>query len=137
MSELARKSLKKMQKRNVSPYVELTLQSEVGKPQRVLFRVMSVNEEELLTKELGKWEGSVEFTRNIGRAWVFSRHRLYDEAAAEYESALADSPESVHLLRATIRAYCRAGNKIRAEELAKRLPASQLLTDNCTLVPTR
>jgi hypothetical protein len=133
-SELARKSLRKIQKRSVSRYIEFTLAPTVGKTQRTLFRVMSVNEEELLAKELSTWDGNVEFTRIIGRAWVFSRYRLYDEAAAEYESALIDSPESADLLETTIRAYCRAGNRIRAEELAKRLPTGHLLSNDCTLL---
>lgn len=130
-SEPARKSLRKIQKKNMSRYIEFTLMS--SKAHRVLFRVMSLDEEQLLSRELRKWEGMVEFTRNIGRAYTFSRYRLYDEAAAEYESALADSPESIDLLRMTIRANCRAGNKIRAEELAKRLPTNQVLSDQCVL----
>lgn len=134
-SEPARKSLRKIQKRNMSRYIELTLVS--NKAQRIVFRVMSLDEEQLLARDLKKWEGMVEFTRHIGRAYTFSHYRLYDEAAAEYESALTDSPESVDLLRATISANCRAGNKTRAEELAKRLPANQVLSPDCMLVSTK
>ena len=135
-SEIARKSLRKIQKRSVSRYVEFVLVPEIGKPQRVLFRVISLEEEEALAKELTKWDSLSGFVRNMHRAYNFSRRRLYDEAAGEYESALADSPESPDLLQATIRAYCRAGNRIRAEELAKRLSPGQVLL-NCTLVPTK
>jgi hypothetical protein len=134
-SELARKLLRNIQKKNMSRYIELTLVS--NKPQRIVFRVMSLDEEQLVARELKKWEGMVDFTRHIGRAYTFSRYRLYDEAAAEYESALADSPESVDLLRAAISGNCRAGNKSRAEELAKRLPPNLILSADCILVSAK
>jgi hypothetical protein len=61
--------------------------------------------------------------RYIGRAYSFSRYKLYSESAAEYEAALLLAPESHDLLVATMNAYRSTGNLSRINELKRLLPS--------------
>ena len=135
VSEKAQRLVKKVQKENYYVDVEFSLTPQGGRLHQILFRVMSSREESSLLSELSRWDEISDFTRNMGRAYAFSRRQLYDEAAAEFEASLTDAPESLDLLRAAIKAYCLAGNKSRAEELARRLPPGYLApNESCVAV---
>jgi hypothetical protein len=136
--EKARGALKNIQKKTPGAEIEFTLTSQNHRPYSITFRVLSGADEKALTGELARWGQATDFMRNMGRADAYTRRQLYDEAAAEYEQALKDSPDSLDLLRATIRAYCQAGNKSHAQELAKRLPPGYLSPrENCLSAPPK
>jgi hypothetical protein len=103
--------------------MSLTMSGPCAGEQNVTFEVLSGEEEAQLNEELRGWTSyadQVIFAR-IGRASVFAAHRLYAEAAGEYETALREAPESRDLLARTISAHARAGDTRRMKELQDRL----------------
>lgn len=61
--------------------------------------------------------------RTIRRGYELEQLRLYNDQAEEYERALAATPGSESLRRAAVEAHDRTGNVVRAQELARSLPA--------------
>jgi hypothetical protein len=94
-------------------------------PFEVRFSLLSVKEEEVLDAELGQWNGSPggEAFLHLRRAYTFGRFRMFSDEADEYDAALRASPRSTTLLKAALSANVRAGNRVRADEIQKLLPA--------------
>ena len=78
-----------------------------------------------MQKELAQTNDEQEVFRHIARAEIYSRYKLYLEAANEYEEALKLSPESIDLLNATASAQDRAGNFKRRDEIDEQLKAKK------------
>lgn len=94
-----------------------------GKKILVSFSLISEAGEQSLKKDLSFWDAEpVPFIAHVGRASVFTRARMFADAAEEYEEALKGAPESRDVLISTIAAHQRTGNIDRANELMKRLP---------------
>jgi hypothetical protein len=103
----------------------LTLQIDdsCGGENRVSFLLLSVKSEQSLERDLSSWgKEAGTLLQHLGRASVYSRYGVFQQAADEYESALRAAPESRHLLVRTIKAHRQTGNFLRARELEKRLP---------------
>ena len=90
----------------------------------VNFSLLSADDERSLDAELAFWDKQTgTFVPHIGRASVFSRYRMFPQAAREYEAALKEAPRSLHLLTRAIAAEREVGNLSRVQELKKRLAA--------------
>lgn len=89
------------------------------------FQLFSLKDEENLQKELAQNNNEQGVFRYIVRAEIYSRSKLYLEAANEYEEALKLSPESIDLLNATASAQDRAGNFKRRDEIDEQLKAKK------------
>ena len=101
----------------------LRLKDSCGNEDHLTFTLVSVADEKSLKEELAFWDHEPEkLIAHIGRASVFSRYRMFPQAAEEYEAALAAAPKSHDLLLRTISAHRRTGNRARAERLERRLP---------------
>lgn len=102
----------------------LTLTDQAGNQTSVSFLLLSPPEESELQQELAKWDGNPDaFFGHIGRACAFERHHLFHEAAAEFEAALQEAPESNNVLERAINAHKLAGEASRAQALEKHLRA--------------
>jgi hypothetical protein len=90
------------------------------------FSLLSVKEEADVRNELAAWETEGDsFIRYLGRIYTFNSHKMYNEAAYEYDSALEKLPNarrSPDLLLAAIDAQSRVGNSNREKELVQLLP---------------
>jgi hypothetical protein len=102
----------------------LTLSDQAGNPTNVSFLLLSPPEESELQQELAKWDSNPDaFFGHIGRGCAFERHHLFHEAAAEFEAALPDTPESNNVLERAINAHKLAGEASQAQALEKLLRA--------------
>lgn len=103
----------------------LTLTSKKQAPTQVAFWVLSKQAEQRVEEHLKQWneEESDPLLRVVARAHTLNNALLYDEAAEEYETALALAPKSETLLRAAIEANLRTGNVTRAHEFREKLTA--------------
>jgi hypothetical protein len=108
-----------------SLHLRLRITDSHGAVTEVPFSLLSPRDEAEMERELKPWdrEPAEALMRHMGRASVFRRHRLYDEAAAEYDAALQTAPESRDLLDAAIQAHHHTGNRNREEELQRQLQA--------------
>ena len=90
--------------------------------EEVHFSLLTGTQEQELNTQLDFWEKQTDgLTLRLGRAYSFSRHKLFAEAAEEYESALSSAPESRYLLEDAIQANRLAGRASRVKELQSRL----------------
>ena len=64
----------------------------------------------------------------LGRGYSYTRHKLFAEAAEEYESALSSASESRYLLEDAIQANRLAGRMSRVKELQARMASSPKAT---------
>ncbi|MGV3722162.1 MAG: hypothetical protein ACO1SX_14725 [Actinomycetota bacterium] len=101
--------------------LELLLSSPDGASQSVRFTLLPARETPALLAELAGFEKGPGLLPRIGRAQCLIQRRLYNEAADEYEGALAQAPESRALLEKTLQIQRLIGNLPRAEELEQRL----------------
>lgn len=102
----------------------LTLTDQAGNQTNVGFFLLSSPEESELQQELAKWDSNPDaFFGHIGRGCSFERYHLFHEAAAEFEAALQETPESNNVLERAINAHKLAGEASRARELEKLLRA--------------
>jgi hypothetical protein len=92
-----------------------------GVEQSVSFSVLGHAEERAVDAEQAAFASAPGLLPRLGRAHVLLRHRLYHDAASEYEAALALAPESRVLLCKTFEAQRLTGNLARAGELRRRL----------------
>lgn len=90
-----------------------------GSLDEVHFDLLPADQEKSLKEELALFDGKPGLLRRVGRAYAFSKRRLYAEAAEEYEAALKEAPESAALTERAIYWHRKAGNTVRAEELEK------------------
>jgi hypothetical protein len=93
--------------------------------EEVHFSFLNGRQEQELNAQLDFWEKHTEgLALRLGRGYSFARHKLFAEAAEEYDSALNAAPESRYLLEDAIQANRLAGRASRVKELQTRL-ASQ------------
>jgi hypothetical protein len=93
-----------------------------GSEARLSFSLLSRESDQSLKNELTFWDkGDGRLMYHLGRASIFSRYRIFPQAAEEYEAALNAAPNSHDLLVRTILAHHMTGNFNREEELNKRL----------------
>jgi len=93
--------------------------------EEVHFSLLNARQEQELTAQLDYWEKHTDgLALRLGRAYSYSRYKLFADAAEEYESALSSAPESRYLLEDAIQANRLAGRPSRVKELQARL-ASQ------------
>jgi hypothetical protein len=86
------------------------------------FSLLNGRQEQELNSQLDFWEKHTQgLALLLGRGYCFSRHKLFAEAADEYDSALVSAPESRYLLEEAIEANRLAGRPSRAKELQTRL----------------
>lgn len=106
--------------------LQLSLSDTCGNEDRVTFSLLPVANEKSLNEELAAWSGEADqLMLHLGRASVFVDHQMFPEAAEEYEVALTLAPDSVSLLKRTIDAERRTGNRSRAKALESRLAQKQ------------
>jgi hypothetical protein len=90
--------------------------------EEVHFSFLSAQQEQDLNAQLDFWTKHTDgLTLHLGRGYAYMRHKLFVEAADEYETALQSAPESPYLLRDAIDADQRAGRAARVKELQSRL----------------
>ncbi|HXC31360.1 MAG TPA: hypothetical protein VNZ56_02745 [Verrucomicrobiae bacterium] len=86
------------------------------------FSFLSAQQEQDLNAQLDFWaKNTAGLTLHLGRGYAYTRHKLFAEAADEYETALESAPESPYLLKDAIEAEQRAGRASRVKELQSRL----------------
>jgi hypothetical protein len=100
--------------------VQIAFRLENGSQQLVTFAVLTQGDERRLNRELAQISQSGLF-KFVQRAAIYDSFRLFDLVAAEYDSALAEAPESRELLRAALDAYARIGDLHRAREIRHEL----------------
>jgi hypothetical protein len=88
------------------------------------FSLLNRGQQQELDAQLDFWEKHSEgLALRLGRGYSYSRHKLFAEAAEEYDSALSSAPESLYLLGDAIRANQLAGRVTRVRELQSRAAA--------------
>jgi hypothetical protein len=112
--------------KSASPGLVLTVAlANSGDWEEVHFSMLNGRQEQELNEQLDFWEKHTDgLALRLGRGYCFTRHKLFAEAAEEYDSALSIAPESRYLLEDAIRANRFAGRRDRVKELEARL-ASQ------------
>ena len=124
VSDGARQALLKHRLRSEKEPFSFIMMTPEKNEVRVYFYLLSAPNEQALHRELEMWNHHGNgLMRYVGRAYSFSRYKLYSEAAAEYEAALLLAPESQDLLEATINVYRSTGNLRRIHELQRLLPS--------------
>lgn len=105
--------------------IELTIHSE-GQEMKNSFWILSKNAEKALDAHLiqADQDETENLLRFVARGEILSEFRVYADAAAEFEKALAIAPDSIAILRVTIAAQRETGNIARSEELRTRLESS-------------
>jgi hypothetical protein len=108
-----------------SPNARLVLTITFGNEsdwEEVHFSFLSAQQEQDLDAQLDFWaKHTGGLTLHLGRGYAYTRHKLFAEAADEYETALESAPESPYLLKDAIDADQRAGRGSRVKELQSRL----------------
>jgi hypothetical protein len=109
----------------------LTLSIEAGsKKSRVSFKVISEEGEKSLAQALASADRNESLLmRYVLRAYAFDRRMMFNDAANEYDAALALSPKSTDLIVADIQAQRRAGNKAKELQLIALLPPGTKLPE--------
>jgi hypothetical protein len=109
-----------------SPGLILTLTLENSSDwEEVHFSLLNGRQDQELVAQLDFWQKHTDgLALRLGRGYSFARHKLFAEAAEEYDSALNSAPESRYLLEDAIQANRLAGRPSRVKELQARL-ASQ------------
>jgi hypothetical protein len=121
-SEDARHALSEYQKNGGRAPLVLLLVDSKGNEHDVEFSVITVHDEEILTRKLQACSDSGGMMQFICRAYYFRQLRLYTESADEYDSALKRAPESVDIRLHAIVAQRATGNNTRERELTGDLP---------------
>lgn len=112
--------------RQKQPDAKLQLKLSIaflGTENSAVFQIFSLPDEENLQKELAETNSEQGIFRHLARAEIYSRYKLYNEVANEYEEALKLSPESIELLTAATSAQDRAGNFNRRNEIDVQIKA--------------
>jgi predicted Zn-dependent protease len=90
--------------------------------EEVHFSLLRGRQEQELNAQLDFWATHTDgLALRLGRGYIYTRNKLFAEAAGEYDSALSAAPESPYLLKQAIDANQRAGRASRVQELQKRL----------------
>ncbi len=90
------------------------------------FSILGGQQEQELNAQLDFWgKHTGGLALHLGRGYSFLRHKLFVEAAEEYDSALKSAPESHYLLEEAINANRLAGQPSRVKELEQRWASQQ------------
>ncbi len=85
------------------------------------FSLLGARQKQQLAADLDFWDKhATDLALHLGRGYVYSKYRLFAEAADEYDSALSAAPESPSLLDDAIEANLAAARTPRAKELQSR-----------------
>jgi hypothetical protein len=88
------------------------------------FTVVKGQQQQQLTAQLDYWnKNSDGLAQHLGRGYSFSRHKLFSEAADEYDAALKSAPGSRYLLEDALQANRLAGRAPRVKELESQMAA--------------
>lgn len=126
--------LKKRQQKHTRVSLEVVIASEsFDKKQRYCFDIISTLEEQRLRSELTEWDNYADLIRYTERAYIFNKHKLFSEAAEEFNMALKMSPKTDYLLADTIKAHYKLGDLEMVDELINNLeklsPNSELYNE--------
>jgi hypothetical protein len=122
ISNEARIALAKYRDAGDAGPLTLVLSDSGGGESRTSFSPLSVEDEQGLDRELGRWDKETTgLMRHVCRAYSFSSRHMLTETAAEYDAALELDPESHDLLAAAIEANLLTRNSARVAELTQRL----------------
>ncbi len=133
-SAAARRALASQRADSRRTVILLRLEPAGGTAVVITFALLSRDDERELTNRLARWdEERSPLMKRLGRAADFALMNMFTEAAAEYEAALEDTPQSRDLLVRTIQAQCAAANAPRARTLKTRLPKGT--PDPCLVEP--
>jgi hypothetical protein len=99
----------------------LVFQLDEGGEQTSTFAILTKAQETQLNAELADVDQVDPLYAHLQRAAIFDSHRLYNDAAGEYDLAIKDAPNSVTLLRAAVSVETRVGDLRRAQEYSVRL----------------
>jgi hypothetical protein len=120
--DTARQALAGYREKKPSAVLQLKLTDTCGDEDQVTFTLVSAASEKSLDAELMAWAGSTDdLITHLSRASVFVDYEMFPEAADEYEAALRLAPDSHDLLKRTIDAERRIGNRARAKALEAHL----------------
>jgi len=90
--------------------------------EEVHFSLLRGKQEQELNAQLDFWQSHTDgLALRLGRGYVYTRGKLFLEAADEYDAALNAAPKSNYLLKAAIEANRLAGRLSRVRELQTRL----------------
>jgi hypothetical protein len=121
-SALARQALNTYRAKVGEGTLFLKFTDSCGHTDQARFDVLSLEDEQALKTELGLWNDETDkLIAHLGRASVFVSYRMFPQVAEEYEAALALAPQSHDLLKRTIDAHLKSGNRVRVTQLEKRL----------------
>jgi len=88
------------------------------------FSLLKGRPEQELNAQLDFWnKNSDGLAQRMGRGYSFSRHKLFSEAADEYDAALKSAPGSRYLLEDALQASRLAGRAPRVKELESQVAA--------------
>jgi hypothetical protein len=88
------------------------------------FSLVKGRQEQQLNAQLDFWnKNSDGLAQHLGRGYSFSRHKLFLEAADEYDAALKSAPGSRYLLGDALQANRLAGRAQRVKELESQMAA--------------
>jgi hypothetical protein len=120
--DTARQALAGYREEKPSAVLQLKLTDTCGDEDQVTFTLVSAASEKSLDAELMAWPANTnDLITHLGRASVFVDYEMFPEAADEYEAALRLAPNSHDLLKRTIDAERRIGNRARAKALQAHL----------------
>lgn len=138
ISDEIRRLLKGRQQQNLIVSVEVVVESgSFEKKQRYCSDIISISEERLLENELARWDDYADLIRHTERAYDFYQHKLYDEAADEFDMAVQLSQDTDYLLADAIICHFQLGDEDGVKSLLNRLeklsPQSKLYNEMLTL----
>jgi hypothetical protein len=117
-----KKLLEDVRRKRPNAKFQLNLKiARLGTENSADFQIFSLQDEANLQKELNQMSNEMGVLRHLAFAEIYSRHKLFNEAANEFEEALKLSPESIELLNATALAQDQAGNLKRRDEIDKEI----------------
>jgi len=116
--------------KSASPGLVLTITfANASDWEEVHFSLLNGRQEQELNAQLDFWAKHTDgLALLLGRGYSYTRHKLFAEAAEEYESALSSASESRYLLEDAIQANRLAGRMSRVKELQARLASSPKAT---------
>jgi hypothetical protein len=108
----------------------LVVTNPEGDESRIVFKVISKEQEDTLLRQLAECNGQEGILPYICRAYRFRQLGLYTESAEVYEAALKDyAPDSLDLVLHAIAAHRLTGNYRREQALTHQLPAGTKLPE--------
>lgn len=98
----------------------LVMTGSDGSEFQASFTLLTAESEAQLARDLAAWDSITDpVLKACGRAYEFSQHGLYAEAADETDNALSVAPDSVEIRAISLDAHRRLGNLRRVQELSR------------------